>query len=115
MAIFLGNLNIDEIENRIGIKFPQALIDFMKTRKQEKASNINPGKWHCFDIPFNLVCGDIETVKEIYKHLAPIAKDFKTQLQISLDKSKFEQHKLWLEKRRGESLTISRTDLRGEK
>ena len=84
MSVFLGNLSIDEIEERSGVKFPQALIDFMEPKKQDKASNVKPGKWHCFDIPFNLVCGDRQTAEEIYKHLSPRTKDFKEQLQISL-------------------------------
>lgn len=85
MSIFLGNLSIEEIESRSGVKFPEGLVEYMKPRKQEKAANIKHGKWHCFDIPFNLVCGDMVTAKKIYDYLKPLSKDFKEQLQISLD------------------------------
>lgn len=84
MSILLGNLNIDEIEKRSGVKFPKELVDYMEPRKQDNASNVKPGKWHCFDIPFNLVCGDMDTAKEIYNHLAPLAGDFKEKMQISI-------------------------------
>ena len=84
MNIFLGNLGIEEIEKRVGIKFPQELIDFMVPRKQNVTSNIKTGQWHCFDIPFNLVCGDRQMAEEIYKYLSPMTKEFKEPLQISL-------------------------------
>lgn len=84
MSIYLGNLSIDEIEKRAGVDFPQELRDYMKPRKQENASNIKQGKWHCFDIPFVLVCGDIKTATKIHGHLKAFSTDFKESLQISL-------------------------------
>ena len=85
MNIMLGNLNIDEIERRCGVKFPEPLIDFMADRKQENAS-VSAGEWHCFDIPFTILCGDIETAKEIFKHLSPFTDEFKEPLQIAINK-----------------------------
>lgn len=84
--MLLGNLNIEEIQKRSGVTFPEELVEYMKPRKQEGASNIKVGKWHCFDIPFVLVCGDMETAKEIFKYLEPMSKQFKEKLQISLQK-----------------------------
>ena len=84
MGFLLGNLNIQEMENRMGIKFPKKLVDFMESRRQQRAFNIAPGKWHCFDAPFNLVCGDIDTALEIYLHLRPMAHKLKQQIQISI-------------------------------
>jgi len=84
MSIYLGNLSIDEIEKRSGVEFPQDLKEYMEPRKQESASNIAKGKWHCFDIPFVLVCGDKETATEIYGHLNAFSSDFKEPLQILL-------------------------------
>ncbi len=82
----LGNLSIEEIEKRAGVKFPDELVDYMKPRWQQKAENVGKGKWHCFDIPFNLVCGDMETATEIYNHLKAFSSDFKEPLQITLTK-----------------------------
>lgn len=84
MSIYLGNLSTKEMEARLGILFPQKLVEYMAANHQESASNIKPGKWHCFDLPFVLVCGDIETAKEIHKHLVPMQSDMKTVLQISI-------------------------------
>ncbi len=82
--MMLGNLKIEEIEKRSGIEFTKELKDYMKTCKQESASNIKQGKWHCFDIPFTLVCGDMETATKIHNHLKPFSSDFKEPLQISI-------------------------------
>ena len=84
MNIYLGNLTISEIENRSGIKFPENLILFMEKRHQDNANKINKEKWHCFDIPFILVCGDLYTANIIYNFLKPYTKDFKEPLQIAI-------------------------------
>ena len=84
MSILLGNLSVNDIEKRAGIVFPQELKDYMDLRWQKSANKIKNGKWHCFDIPFVLVCGDMDTAKEIYKYLSEYSSDFKEHLQISI-------------------------------
>jgi hypothetical protein len=83
MALMLGNLMIDEMQRRLGVEFPPELIAFMASGHQSEAQNIKPGKWHCFDIPFTLVCGDMETAKEIFEHLSPLAP-FREQMHIAI-------------------------------
>lgn len=80
----LGNLTIEEMEKRSGVKFPEALVNYMSSRKQEKAENIAKGKWHCFDIPFTLLCGDMETAQEIYNHLSPFSNEFEETMEIAI-------------------------------
>lgn len=84
--IMLGNLSLEEMQKRSGVEFPLELIEYMTPRKQEKAENVKEGMWHCFDIPFTLLVGDMETAKEIYKYLSPLSSDFKEKMQISLAK-----------------------------
>ena len=84
MSVYLGNLSIEEIERRAGVDFPDDLKYYMGPRRQEVASNIKEGKWHCFDIPFVLVCGDMDTATEIHNHLKGIGSNFKEPLQIAL-------------------------------
>jgi hypothetical protein len=81
--MMLGNLKITEIEKRLGVEFPKKLIEFMEERHQESANNVQKGKWHCFDLPFTLVCGDMETASEIHNHLKDL-DGFKTTIQIAL-------------------------------
>ena len=85
MSIYLGNLSIDEMEKRAGVDFPQELKNYLEPRRQQSASNIKKGMWHCFDMPFTLVCGDMETATEIYGHLKSFSSDFKEPLKISLN------------------------------
>jgi len=82
--MLLGNLSLKEIQNRTGVEFPQVLVDYMETRHQSCASNIKKGKWHCFDIPFILVAGDLETATEIYNNLKSLSGDFKEEMQIAI-------------------------------
>jgi len=88
MSIMLGNQTVSQIEERLGIDFPEEIREFMKKTHQSEANNIAKGKWHCFDIPFNLVCGDVETAKKIFDSVKDKATECKEQLQFSLSNDK---------------------------
>jgi len=84
MNIMLGNQSVGQIEKRLGIEFPEEIREFMKNTHQPSANNIMKGKWHCFDIPFILVCGDIETATKIYNSVKDKSDECKEILQFSL-------------------------------
>lgn len=84
MALYLGNLSVNEIEKRIGINFPEDIREFMNSTREMSAQKTPAGKWHCFDIPFMLVCGDIETAKKIYNSVKDQSEKIKEPLQIGL-------------------------------
>jgi len=84
MSIYLGNLSVADMEHRCGVKFPTALHEYLVDKHQPSAANIMSGKWHCFDIPFVLVCGDMQTATTIHGHLCNLGKEFKQPLQIAL-------------------------------
>lgn len=84
MNIMLGNLTVSQIEKRLGIEFPEEIRKFMTKNHQPEANNIVKGKWHCFDMPFNLVCGDIETATKIFNSVKDKSSKCKEQLQISI-------------------------------
>lgn len=84
MSIYLGNLSAEDIERRAGVQFPAELHEYMADKHQERASNVAAGKWHCFDIPFVLVCGDMQTATIIHGHLRDLGQQFKQPLQIAL-------------------------------
>lgn len=86
--MMLGNLTVSQIEKRLGIEFPEDIREFMKQTHQSRAENIEEGKWHCFDIPFNLVCGDMETATKIFEGLKSQSDKCKEALQISLSGGK---------------------------
>lgn len=86
MEISLGNLSVSEIQARLGIEFPEDIVSFMQENHQATASNIQKGKWHCFDIPFNIVCGDVETAQKIFDALKDQAGNCKESLRFSVYK-----------------------------
>lgn len=86
MNMMLGNLSISQIESRLGIDFTEDIRDFMSKNHEPNASHVTTGKWHCFDIPFNLVCGDIVTATKIYDSIKERADEIKERFQISLSR-----------------------------
>ena len=84
--MMMGNLSIGEIETRAGVTFPESLKNYMIPRHQPLAEQVKESQWHCFDLPFTLLCGDIETATNIYKHLEPVSDLFKTQMNIAIAK-----------------------------
>lgn len=64
MGIMLGNQTPEQIEARLHITLSDEHKNELKESWQQKAEDIANGKWHCFDIPFMLVCGDMETAKK---------------------------------------------------
>lgn len=84
MNIMLGNLKIDEIERRVGVTFSEGLKLLLSETHQPSASNVKDGKWHCFDMPFAMVCGGMPLAQKIYDHLKPHASDFKEPMEIAL-------------------------------
>lgn len=67
MGIMLGNLSVDEIENRLDIKLTHDDKTILLESRQLKASDIADGKWHCFDIPFMIVCGNKAFAEKLNK------------------------------------------------
>ena len=87
MGIMLGNLTLSQIEDRTGIHISAEDRAELSGMRQEKAENIATGKWHCFDLPFMVVCGDKPTAEKVVKILS--AYDWskaKQALQISWER-----------------------------
>lgn len=80
----LGNLSISQIENRLGIEFPDEIREFMKITHQSNANHIGKSQWHCFNIPFKIVCGDMEIATKIFESVKERSDECKEVLQFSL-------------------------------
>lgn len=83
--VMLGNLSVQDMENRLGVQFPEEVREFMQGVQQQKAENIAVGKWHCFYIPFILVCGDMETAQRIHDGIKHLSSEMKQQIRIGVD------------------------------
>ena len=84
MSIMLGNLTVEQIENRLGIELTDDERILLKQSRQQEASNIKPDRWHCFDMPFTVVCGSYETASKINDILSPYSKQMTGQLTLSI-------------------------------
>jgi len=89
MSYAMGNLSLNAIEKRLEITFTEDEREKLENMRQDIAALIEPGKWHCFDTPFLLVCGDIETAQEIAKILHPYESQMKGNIQIGIDRYYF--------------------------
>jgi hypothetical protein len=56
----------------------------MESSHQAQAANVAKGKWHCFDLPFTMVCGDADTAQKIYDSVKDKSSEIKEPMQIAL-------------------------------
>ena len=84
MNIRLGNLTVADMERRSGVTFPDELRKLLESSHPVHATKIGKGEWHCFDMPFVLVCGGMELAQNVYDHLKAMSSQFKEPLQIAL-------------------------------
>ena len=82
MSIYLGNLKTKEILSRLGIELKEDDFKTLDSMREDNA-DVSKGKWHGFDIPFQITCGDRETAQIVTNILAPLADEFKTRIQIA--------------------------------
>jgi len=84
MAIYLGNLSVKQIEQRLGIELTEDERKQLNETHQDVASNVQKGKWHCFDIPFIVECGDMDTAIKIRDILTPYGSKMKRPIDIGI-------------------------------
>jgi hypothetical protein len=84
--MMLGNLSVEQMEERLGIKFPTELVEYLSTRHQDRAEHLAADTWHCFDIPFTLMCYDRAMAEKIFNFLRPFSTEMKTQIQIGYER-----------------------------
>ena len=81
----LGNLSIRQIERRMGIEFPTELKEILSKYHQSNVSiPIAEGFWHCFDLPFTMVCGGKDLSQLVFDHLSPMQDIISTPLHIAV-------------------------------
>lgn len=88
MSILLGNLTTKQIQTKLDIQLSDNDLELLDSMRQDSASSIKPNEWHGFDIPFNIVCGSMETAQKVYDILKKYGDKMKGQLQISVEDSK---------------------------
>ena len=87
MGIMLGNLSIKQMEERLGIKLTAEDVKNMWGHSS-LAKLQSKDDWHCFDIPFMIACGCMDTAIRINSVLSPYADQMKCQISIGIDNPK---------------------------
>lgn len=86
MAIYLGNLDVTQIENRLGVKLSEDDRKKLEELRINHTDEIhNAHGWHCYDIPFVIACGCYEVALMWRDILTPHAAAMKGTAQISGD------------------------------
>ena len=83
MGIMLGNLSVPQLEKRLGIKLTDEEREFLENTRQQKAEDIEKNKWHCFDIPFTIVCGSEKFAQKLVEILTPYSDKMAEPLRIA--------------------------------
>ena len=73
MGIMLGNLTVQQIEKRLGISFSEDLKIFLNDRHQNTPAELKTGEWHCFDLPFMIVCGGEQLARDITNKITSLS------------------------------------------
>jgi hypothetical protein len=68
-ALYLGNLTVRQMEDRLGIKFTDTEKEFLTKSRKSRISDIGKDNWHCYDIPFVMECGSMEFATDVYNLL----------------------------------------------
>lgn len=62
-GFMLGNLTVEQMERRLGVTLSEEHRQIFKASRQEKVNDtpLESGCWHCFDIPFMMMCDAKDT------------------------------------------------------
>ena len=86
----LGNLSIEQIENRSGVLFPDDVKRFLRKTYSSNADMSN-GEWHCFDIPYCLVINE-DSKLEFEEKVFPVLRQGKL-ISVSFQESESSKFK----------------------
>jgi len=81
MIIQLGNLSTKEICERLQITLTDQEIESLESIRSELAE-VSRGRWHGFDMPFVIYCGDMETAVIVRDTYAPYSSKMVARLRI---------------------------------
>lgn len=84
MNVYLGNLTVEQIQERVGTVFEPEDIERLKKTYSDDATVAGKDVWHCFDIPFAIVCGSRETAENVVGILKNYAGNFTRRVAIEV-------------------------------
>ena len=84
MSIYLGNLTAKQMCERLGIEYTEQIADMELAREHNADVKSGVDKWHCFDIPFEVVCGTREVAQVWFDILSPVESQMKEPIRFSV-------------------------------
>ena len=82
--IWLGNLDTYELQERLGIKLEWYEIEFLESKRQDKADVRGTENWHGFDIPLSIKCSSQKTFDEIVSIFQKYSDNINVNFQVFL-------------------------------
>ena len=83
MAIYLGDLTIEQFENRAGIQLTEEQRSTLNSLIEHTCAKVNGNnKIHIYDIPFCIECGNPKARKTVLDILMPLSAQIKVPLQV---------------------------------
>lgn len=85
MTIYLGNLTINQMEQRLGITLTDDERKFFLSTHKDNCNSLGSDEWHCYDIPFMFAAGSVAFLKRCIKILSPYGSQCKCAMQMGVD------------------------------
>lgn len=83
MAIYLGNLSVEDLERRLEIELTEEERETLTNMREETCDKVDGNnKIHIYDIPFLIECGNPDARRTVIKILSPYASKMAMPLQI---------------------------------
>lgn len=83
MAIYLGDLTVEQFEHRCGIVLKDNEREILKSMIEHVCRKVKGNnKIHIYDIPFAIECGNPQARKTVIDILTPYSKQMKCTMQV---------------------------------
>lgn len=86
MAIYLGNLSVEQMAKRLGMKLSPEELEKLEAMREQTCEKIKGRPvWHCYDIPFVIACGTYDTCMAVAEILQAHVEEMHGSVEIALD------------------------------
>ena len=84
MGIYLGNLSVKQMQDRLGITLTDQDFNALNNMRECVIDNVSADQMHIYDIPFMVYCGSYDTAVKVKDILSPYGKDMTRTISIGI-------------------------------
>ena len=84
--ILMGNMTIEQFEAEHNFHLTDQERAFFQSTRQDLATVIEKGRWHGFDMPREIVCGDKDMADKVYAILGKYSDQMSPPFRVIWDK-----------------------------